>query len=190
MQNFSTARRWLPQLAPTILIAPRGNEKAPNTQTFDKPAYTGWRDTDGDRQVALRNAGRRRTLAQPYHEELGVAHLPEANVRQQCAPGERIFGDYYFAPFAAAVSDCVVAADLVDTNTHRIKAGESSLEQWLEAVDADGLSLVVARFPGWMTRQPEVRHSLLDEFPEVVFAWRDPHVGRVELRRRIEESSE
>jgi 4-amino-4-deoxy-L-arabinose transferase-like glycosyltransferase len=106
-----------------------------------------------------------------------------AAVQEQCREGDRIFGDYYLAPFAASVSECAVAARLVDTNTHRIRAGESTLQQWLDAAEEDGLSLVVLRYPGWMTRQPEVRDGLRARFAEVVFEWRDPHVGRVELRR-------
>lgn len=119
-------------------------------------------------------------------DESQFAHTADdfvAAVRRHCRPGDRIFGDYYLAPYAAAVSDCRVAADLVDTNTHRIRAGESTLEQWLAAAEADGLSLVVMRSPGWMARQPAIRQGLLERFPTVVFTWRDPHVGRVELRR-------
>lgn len=106
-------------------------------------------------------------------------------VREHCQPGDRIFGDYYLAPYAASLSDCQVAAHLVDTNTHRIKAGESTLDDWLRAATEDGLSLVVVRYPGWMTRQPAVRDGLLERFSTVVFTWQDPHVGRVELRRAV-----
>jgi len=105
-------------------------------------------------------------------------------VRQVCRPGERIFGEYSLAPYAHAVSDCRVAANLIDMNTARLSSGESTLRGWIEAVEADGLDVAIWREPSAYMRHTELREYLLGDFPEVVFEWTDPHVGRVQLRRR------
>jgi hypothetical protein len=105
-------------------------------------------------------------------------------VRRECKPGERIFGEYSLGPFAASVGDCVLAANLADTNPHRWKVLESSPEQWVAALTADHLDIAVVKRGDAMLKQPAMRDFLLGTFPRVVFTWDDPYVGHVELRRR------
>jgi len=105
-------------------------------------------------------------------------------VRTVCHAGDRIFGDYSLAPYAHAVSECRVAADLIDTNSARLTGGESTMSDWIDAVEADGLSVAIWRDPSAYSRNREFREYILGNFPEVVFEWRDRHVGRVQLRRR------
>jgi hypothetical protein len=105
-------------------------------------------------------------------------------VRSACHAGDRIFGDYSLAPYGAAISDCVVAANIIDTNGSRITSGESTMAGWIDAVETDGLDVVVWRNRARMSSDHEFRRYVLDNFTEVVFEWKDPHMGTVELRRR------
>jgi hypothetical protein len=108
----------------------------------------------------------------------------DAAVRSLCHPGDRIFGEYSLAPYSAAISDCAVAADIIDVNPSRLSSGESTMAGWIEAVEADGLDLVVWRDRTRFARDREYRDYVMENFPEVAFEWRDSAVGRVELRRR------
>lgn len=105
-------------------------------------------------------------------------------VRATCHPGDRIFGEYSFAPFAAAVSDCAVAANLIDMNNARISSGESTMRGWIEEVEADELDVAIWRVPSAYSKDRDLRDYIFGSFPEVVFEWQDPHVGTLQLRRR------
>ncbi len=105
-------------------------------------------------------------------------------VRGVCRSGESLFGEYSLGPFGASVSDCRVAADLVDTNYTRILAGESTAAEWVRAVESDGLDIAIWRVPSIFARDPVMRRYVLGTFSRVLFRWRDPHMGTVELRRR------
>ena len=78
----------------------------------------------------------------------------------------------------------MVAANIIDTNGSRITSGESTMAGWIDAVEADGLDVAVWRDRTRMSRDHEFRRYVLDNFAEVVFEWKDPHMGTVELRRR------
>jgi hypothetical protein len=105
-------------------------------------------------------------------------------VRAECQPGERIFGEYSLGPFAASVSDCVLGANLADTNPRRWKAKESTPEQWVRALEADHLAIAIVQPGSAMLKAQEMRDYLYNTFPRVVRTWADPYIGRVELRRR------
>ncbi len=122
------------------------------------------------------------------HETVYAASIDKfvQAVRDNCKPGETVFGEYSLGPFAASVSDCTVAANLIDTNMHRVRAGESTLEQWIGRLKEAKLTYAVVRRGSSLTRRPELRKYLYGTFPEVVFTWKDPKVGMVEFRRRAE----
>jgi hypothetical protein len=107
-----------------------------------------------------------------------------AGVRKVCRPGESIFGEYSLGPFGASVSDCRLAADLVDINNTRVLAGDSTIAEWIRAVEQDGLDIAIWRTPSVYGRDAEMRRYILGTFPRVVFRWDDPHMGAIELRRR------
>jgi hypothetical protein len=107
-------------------------------------------------------------------------------LREECQPGERIFGDYSLGPFAASVSDCVLAANLVDSNTHHIEAGGSTWAEWVRMVEADRPGLAIVRRESHMLKPEVMRRYFYRTFPRVVFTWNDDYMGRVELRRRAE----
>jgi hypothetical protein len=56
--------------------------------------------------------------------------------------------------------------------------------EWIDAVEADGLDVMVWRARTSFSRNSELRAYVLGNFPEVVFEWKDVHMGTVELRRR------
>ncbi len=107
-----------------------------------------------------------------------------AGVRKMCRPGESLFGEYSLGPFGASVSDCRVAANLVDINNTRVIARESTIAGWIRAVEQDGLDIAIWRTPSVYARDPVMRRYILGTFPRVVFRWDDPHTGTIELRRR------
>jgi hypothetical protein len=130
---------------------------------------------------------RPQSITRYLQHEMGFAPTIDRFVegaRAICRPGDRIFGEYSFAPFAAAVSDCRVAANLIDMNSARLTSGESTMSQWIEAVEADALSVAIWRVPSAYESNVELRNYVFGSFPEVVFEWRDPHVGILQLRRR------
>jgi hypothetical protein len=120
------------------------------------------------------------------HETVAAPTIDEfvRAVRAECRPGERIFGEYSLGPFAASVSDCILAANLADTNPHRLKVGESTPEGWVEAIEKDHLAIAIVVPGSAMLQSEPMKQYLLNTFPRVVYTWKDPYVGRVELRRR------
>ena len=107
-------------------------------------------------------------------------------VREQCRPGERIFGEYSLGPFAAAVGSCVLAANLADTNNHRFKVHESTPGDWVRALEQDHLDIAILVPGSAMLKERELRDYLTGTFPRRVATWNDPYVGHVELRRRAQ----
>lgn len=107
-------------------------------------------------------------------------------VREQCRPGERIFGEYSLGPFAAAVGSCVLAANLVDTNNHRFKVHESTPGDWVRALEQDHLDIAILVPGSAMLKERELRDYLTGTFPRRVATWNDPYVGHVELHRRAQ----
>ncbi len=107
-----------------------------------------------------------------------------AEVRAQCRPGERIFGEYSLGPFAGALGPCVLGANLADTNPHRFKVHESRPEEWVRALEQDHLDIAIV-VPGMaMLKERVLRDYLVGTFPRIVATWDDPYAGHVELRRR------
>ena len=107
-----------------------------------------------------------------------------AAVRNECRPGERIFGEYSLGPFAGALGPCVLGADLADTNPHRFKVHESTPEDWVRALERDHLDIAIV-VPGMtMMKERALREYLTGSFPRIVATWDDPYAGHVELRRR------
>jgi len=105
-------------------------------------------------------------------------------VRNECRPGERIFGEYSLGPFAGALGPCVLGADLADTNPHRFKVHESTPEDWVAALERDHLDIAIV-VPGMtMLKERALRDYLTGTFSRIVSTWDDPYAGHVELRRR------
>ena len=107
-----------------------------------------------------------------------------AAVRNECRPGERIFGEYSLGPFAGALGPCVLAANLADTNPHRFKVHESTPEDWVHSLEQDHLDIAIVASGMTMLKERALREYLTGTFPRVVATWDDPYVGHVELRRR------
>jgi 4-amino-4-deoxy-L-arabinose transferase-like glycosyltransferase len=120
------------------------------------------------------------------HESLsaGAAEGFVTAVRSACRPGERIFGEYSLGPFAAAVGPCVLAANLADTNPHRLKVHESTPDQWVAALEKDHLDIAIVARGDTLMREPALREYFATTFPRVVATWDDPYAGHVELHRR------
>jgi hypothetical protein len=122
------------------------------------------------------------------HETLSAPNIDVfvRAVREQCRPGERIFGEYSLGPFAAAVGSCVLAANLADTNNHRFKVHESTPGDWVRALEQDHLDIAILVPGSAMLKERELRDYLTGTFPRRVATWNDPYVGHVELHRRAQ----
>lgn len=143
----------------------------------EKALWTGVRDRrDPPRGIA-------RYLQHETIYSRSIDRFDEA-VRAACRPGDRIFGEYSLAPYGAAISDCSVAANIIDTNGSRLSSGESTMAGWIDEIEADGLDVVVWRERTSFSRNSELSAYVLGTFPEVVFEWKDSHMGTVEIRRR------
>ena len=124
-----------------------------------------------------------------YYLQHEAMHAPTidafvAAVRNECRPGDRIFGEYSLGPFAGALGPCVLAANLADTNPHRFKVHESTPEEWVHALGQDHLDIAIVASGMSMLKERALREYLTGTFPRVVATWDDPYVGHVELRRR------
>jgi hypothetical protein len=94
------------------------------------------------------------------------------------------FADRAHALPAAPVSDCVLGANLADSNPHRWKAHESTLEDWVAALEADHLEIAIFKPGSTLAKAPAMRRYLNGTFPGVDAVWDDPCVGYVEPRLR------
>lgn len=122
------------------------------------------------------------------HETNHASDISEfmEKVQDECEPDTRIFGEYSLGPFAAAASDCVLGADIADTNPHRWKVGESKTEDWVRDLEADNLEIVVIREGSSILRTKVMRDYIYKTFPRVSYRWKSRYLGYVELRRREE----
>ena len=118
-------------------------------------------------------------------EQITVAEQIYAAVRQHSAPDEAIFGEVGFIPLVSSETGRRVAANLVDTSSYRISYGLSRVEDWIAAIEADHVRLLVVRAPSLPMRYPQFRNYALQNFRTVARV-PDPQAGDFDIMRRIE----
>jgi hypothetical protein len=118
-------------------------------------------------------------------EQITVADQIYAAVRQHSAPDEAIFGEVGFVPLVASETGRRVAANLVDTSSYRISYGLSRIEDWIAAIEADHVRLLVVRLQSLPMRYPQFRNYALQNF-RTVAQIPDPQAGVFYIMRRIE----
>jgi hypothetical protein len=118
-------------------------------------------------------------------EQIVVADQIYAAVQQHSAPDEAIFGEAGFVPLVSSETGRRVAANLVDTSSYRITYGLSRIEDWIAAIEADHVRLLVGRAGMIPMRYPQFREYTQKNFRAVARV-RDPHEGMFEIMRRIE----
>ena len=65
-----------------------------------------------------------------------------------------------------------------------LSSKESTIEDWVRAIDKDGMSLAIVNSGDQLMRLAPMKDYIDAHFTKVVFTWTDPYVGNVELRRR------
>lgn len=117
--------------------------------------------------------------------QIVVADQIYAAVKQHSAPDDAIFGEAGFVPLVSSETGRRVAAHLVDTSSYRISYGLSRIEDWIAAIEADHVRLLVGRVDMIPMRYPPFREYMLKNF-QTVARVRDPQEGVFEIMRRNE----
>ncbi len=120
------------------------------------------------------------------HESLQMTKAAELYraVEQHSQPGDAIFGPVGLIPLVASETGRRVAADLVDTSSYRITFGLSRIEDWIAAIEADHVELLVARSNQAPMSYPAFAAWARDGFATVATV-QDPQLGRFDVMRRI-----
>jgi hypothetical protein len=118
-------------------------------------------------------------------ERITVADQIYTAVRQNSAPDDAIFGEVGFIPLVSSETGRRVAANLVDTSSYRISYGLSRIEDWIAAIEADHVRLLVVRAQSLPMRYPQFRNYALQNF-RTVARISDPQAGVFDIMRRIE----
>src|SRR5262249_30981895 len=108
-----------------------------------------------------------------------------AAVRQHSAAGETIFGENDIIPLVASETDRRIAANLVDTSSYRLSFGLSRMEDWIAAIEADHVKLLVVRPGQTPMRHPQFRDYALQHFARAA-RLQDPLYGEFLVMRRKE----
>jgi len=117
-------------------------------------------------------------------QQITVAEQIYAVVKQYSAPDDTIFGEADIVPLISSETGRRMAANLIDTSGYRISYGLSRVEDWIAAIDADHLHLLVVR-PGLLPmRYPQFREYASRNF-HTVARIRDPEEGIFEIMQRV-----
>lgn len=122
------------------------------------------------------------------HESLQMTtaeQLYEA-VRQYGQPGDPIFGDYGLAALVASETNRRVAVDLVDTSWYQITSGMVQIEDWIAAIEKDGVTLLVVQPTALLMREPVFSQYARQNFRAVTRV-RDPQLGEFHVMSRNSE---
>jgi hypothetical protein len=118
-------------------------------------------------------------------DQITVADQIYAAVKQYSAPGDTIYGENDIIPLIASETGRRVAANLIDTSSYRISYGLSRIEDWIAAIEADHVRLLVVRQGMAPLRYPQFREYARENF-QTVARVRDPQQGVFEiLQRRV-----
>jgi hypothetical protein len=117
-------------------------------------------------------------------EQITVGDQIYAAVRQYSAPDDAIFGEVGFVPLVSSETGRRVAANLVDTSSYRISYGLSRIEDWIAAIEADHVRLLVVRAASLPMRYPQFRNYALQNFRTVARV-HDPQAGDFDIMRRM-----
>ena len=118
-------------------------------------------------------------------DQIVVADQIYAAVKQHSTPDDTIFGEVGFVPLVASETGRRIAANLVDTSSYRISYGLSRIEDWIAAIEADHVRLLVVREQQLPMRYPQFRDYARQNF-QTVARIRDPQQGVFEVMRRID----
>ena len=118
-------------------------------------------------------------------ERITVADQIYAAVYQYSTPDDAIFGEVGFIPLVSSETGRRVAANLVDTSSYRISYGLSRIEDWIAAIEADHVRLLVVRDQSLPMRYPQFRDYARRNF-QTVARIRDPQAGIFEIMRRTQ----
>ncbi len=116
-------------------------------------------------------------------EQITVADQIYAAVKQHSTPDETIFGEVGLVPLVASETGRRIAANLVDTSSYRISYGLSRIEDWIAAIEADHVRLLVVRQAKLPMRYPQFREYVRQNYRTVARV-RDPREGVFEIMRR------
>jgi hypothetical protein len=117
-------------------------------------------------------------------DQIVVADQIYAAVKQHSTPDETIFGEVGFVPIVSSETGRRIAANLVDTSSYRISYGLSRIEDWIAAIEADHVQLLVVRQGMLPMRYPQFRDYAVKNF-QTVARIRDPQQGVFEIMRRV-----
>ena len=118
-------------------------------------------------------------------DQIVVADQIYAAVKQHSTPDETIFGEVGLVALVSSETGRRVAANLVDTSSYRISYGLSRVEDWIAAIDADRVRLLVVRQNTAPLRYPQFRDYAQRNF-RTVARIRDPQQGVFEIMRRVD----
>jgi len=118
-------------------------------------------------------------------QQITVAEQIYAAVRQYSAPDDTIFGEPDIVPLISSETGRRMAANLIDTSGYRISYGLSRIEDWIAAIDADHVRVLVVRQGVIPMGYPQFREYAQRNF-QTVQRIRDPEEGVFEIMRRVE----
>ena len=118
-------------------------------------------------------------------QQITVAEPIYAAVQQYSAPDDTIFGQPDIVPLISSETGRRMAANLIDTSGYRISYGLSRIEDWIAAIDADHVRVLVVRQGQIPMTYPQFREYAQRNF-QTVARIRDPEDGIFEILRRAE----
>jgi hypothetical protein len=117
-------------------------------------------------------------------QQITVAGQISAVVRQYSAPDDTIFGEADIVPLISSETGRRMAANLIDTSGYRISYGLSRIEDWIAAIDADHVRVLVVRQGLLPMRYPQFRAYAQRNF-RTVARIHDPEEGIFEIMQRV-----
>ena len=118
-------------------------------------------------------------------QQITVAEQIYAAVQRYSAPDDTIFGEADIVPLISTETGRRMAANLIDTSGYRISYGLSRIEDWIAAIDADHVRVLVVRQGVIPMNYPPFREYARRNF-QTVERIRDPEDGIFEIMRRVE----
>jgi hypothetical protein len=116
-------------------------------------------------------------------DHLAIADQLVQAVVAHSAPTDKVFGHTGLAPGIASAAGRAVAANLVDTSSNQLNFGMARVEDWIAAVEADHVRILVVKEGADLMRREPFRAYARASF-EPVAKIRDPRMGVYEVLRR------